>query len=166
MEGGDAIALEAKYHLQRLTALRNHHRLLVQHNQQEFGYVIEKKVKARALVELLAYTLKTVWRVEPIALNFQLYGKRLSDLGVEKEINGVLSRFSEKILAYFPYAKGQSDGKNKITFFEQDIQEMLKQLRRLLEVTTRNDEADMVLLAKAAKIVRKDIASYVQRVCF
>ena len=77
--------------------------------------------------------------MEPIALNFQLYGKRLSDLGVEKEINGVLSRFSEKILAYFPYAKGQSDGKNKITFFEQDIQEILKQ------VTTQDHEVDVVL---------------------
>ena len=38
--------------------------------------------------------------------------------------------------------------------FEEGIQEILKQ------ATTQDHEAEMVLLAKAAKIVRKDITSY------
>ena len=83
-----------------------------------------------------------------------MHQKRLSDLGFEKEINRALSRFREKVQAYFPHAQKQSDGKNKIMVFERDIQEVLKQ------VTMQDHEADVVLLAKAAKIVQKDIASY------
>ena len=37
MEGGDLIALEAKYQLQCLTALRNHFQSLVHKNEQEVG---------------------------------------------------------------------------------------------------------------------------------
>ena len=37
MEGGDLIALEAKYHLQCLTALRNRFLSLVRKNEQEVG---------------------------------------------------------------------------------------------------------------------------------
>ena len=37
MEGGELIALEAKYHLQCLTALQNRFRSLVRKNEQEVG---------------------------------------------------------------------------------------------------------------------------------
>lgn len=56
MEGGDLIALEAKYHLHCLTALRNRYRSLVRKHEQEVGDSSEeKKMKARALVELVTY---------------------------------------------------------------------------------------------------------------
>ena len=62
MEGGDLIALEAKYHLQCLTALRNCYRLITrQHEQKVEDCSDEKTIKARALVELYTY-LKTVWK--------------------------------------------------------------------------------------------------------
>ena len=81
-----------------------------------------------------------------------MYRRRLCDLGVEKEINKV--RFREKVLAYFPQAQEQSDGKNKIMAFQQGMQEMIKQ------ATKQDHEAEMILLAKAAKIVWKDIIRY------
>ena len=56
IEGGDLIALEAKYHLQCLTALWNrYHSLTRQHEQKVEDCSDEKKIKARALVELYTY---------------------------------------------------------------------------------------------------------------
>ena len=56
MEGSDLIALEAKYHLHCLKSLRNHYRSLIRQREQKLGDSSEeKKLKARALVELYAY---------------------------------------------------------------------------------------------------------------
>ena len=91
MEGGDLIALEAKYHLECLTALRNRHRSLMRQQVQESGVPCEeKRMKARALVELFTHVEN---RVEDGTFYFkfsdllQLYEKRLRSIGIEKETN-------------------------------------------------------------------------------
>ena len=156
MEGGDLVALEAKYHLQCLTALRNRYRsLLRRHEQESGGQSEEKKMRARALVELFTHIEN---RVEDGTFYFkfsvlhQLYENRLQNLSVQKETNR--TRLKEKVLAYFPQAQEQSDSKNKILVFEQGMQEMLKQ------AMTCDYEGDALLLTKVAKSVRKEIASY------
>ena len=156
MEGGDLIALEAKYHLQCLTALRNRYRSLMRQNDKDSGGSSEeKKIKARALVELFTYIENCVedgiFYFKFSAL-YQLYEKRINYLGVEKEVNR--SRFKESILSYFPQAQEQSDGKNKILVFEQGMQQMLKQ------ATACDYESEALLLAKVAKIIRKEIVSH------
>ena len=56
MDGDDLIALEAKYHLQCLAALRNRYRSLVRKHEQQQGVASEEqRMKARALVELFTY---------------------------------------------------------------------------------------------------------------
>ena len=55
---------------------------------------------------------------------------------------------------YFPQAQEQSDGKHKILVFEQGMQQMVKQAMAC------DYEGDALLLSKAARIVRKDIASH------
>ena len=82
----------------------------------------------------------------------QLFEKRVWCLGVEKETNR--THFKEKILMYFPQAQEQSDGKHKILVFEQGMQQMVKQ------GMTCDYEGAALLLAKAARIVRKDNASH------
>lgn len=156
MEGGDLIALEAKYHLQCLTELRNRYRSLVRKHEQEASSLSdEKKVKARALVELFTYVENCVedgtFYFKFSALH-QLYEERVRYLGVEKETNR--TQFKEKVLAYFPQAQEQSDGKHKILVFNQGMQQIMKQ------VMACDYEGDALLLAKAAKIVRKDIVHY------
>ena len=81
----------------------------------------------------------------------QPYEKRVQHLGVEKETNR--SRLKEKVLAHFPQAQEQSDGKNKILVFELDMQQMLKQAMAC------DYERDALLLAKTAKLVQKEIVS-------
>ena len=54
MKGGDLIALEAKYHLNGLTVLRNHYRSLVcKHEQEMEGSSEERKVKGNFRTSLL-----------------------------------------------------------------------------------------------------------------
>lgn len=61
---------------------------------------------------------------------------------------------NKKKKKFFPEAQEQSDGRNKILVFEQGMQQMLK------EAMECDYEGDALLLAKAAKIVRKDIVSH------
>ena len=155
IEGGDLIALEAKYHLQCLTALRNRHRSIMRKREQDVGGTEVRMIKARALVELFMHIENCVedgtFYFKFSALH-QLYEERVQQLGVVREINR--ARFKEKILAYFPHAQEQSDGKNKILVFENGMQQMLKQAMAC------DYEGDALILAKAAKIVRKDIVSH------
>ena len=120
MESGDLIALEAKYHLQCLTALWNRFRSLVHQNEQEVGGSSEEsKVKARALVELFTFVENGVvdgtfyFRFSTL---HQMYEEKIWSLGFEKETNR--TQLMEKLLAYFPQAQQQSDGKSKILVFE------------------------------------------------
>ena len=76
-----------------------------------------------------------------------LYEKRLSFFGIPKEINKV--RLKEQILSHFPQA--QSDGKNTLLIFDKGMQQIMKQ------AVNGNYEDDVIILAKAAKIIHKDI---------
>ncbi len=61
LEGGDLIALEAKYHLACLTKLRNRHRSLLRTNKESPGnHIEESQKKARAFTELVAYIERVV----------------------------------------------------------------------------------------------------------
>ena len=56
MESGDLIAIEAKYHLECLTGLRNRYWSLIRKNAKDFGGCSEEKMlKARVLVKLFTY---------------------------------------------------------------------------------------------------------------
>lgn len=133
------------------SALRNRHRSLVrQHEQESGGSSDEKETKARASVELFTH-VENCAEDGTFYFKFsdlhQLYEKRLKCLGVQKETNR--TRLKEKVLAYFPQAQEQSDGKNNIMVFEQGMQ--------LVEC---DYEGDALLLAEVAKIVRKEIANH------
>lgn len=126
---GDFIALEAKYHLTCLVALRNCHHSQMRKTQ---GYSEaqgeEKKIQARSFIGLMNYIENAV---EDGVFHFkfselqQLNEKRLQDLGVKKKTNKV--HFKEQILEYFPLAQVQCDGKNVVLVFQQGLQQMLKQ---------------------------------------
>lgn len=162
LSGGDLVAIEAKYHLDCLTAFRNRHRSMLRKQKQDTSSdhpsqgSEEKKVEARALVELIAHIENCVEEgifYFKFSVLHQMYESRLQDLGVEKETNR--SRLKEKILAYFTQAQEQSDGKNKILVFEQGMQQLLKQA-----MNTCDYEGDALILSKAAKIVRRDILDH------
>ena len=153
LEGGDLIAKEAKYHLVCLVGLRNRHRSQSRHGSHDIN-IEEKKIQARAFIELITHIENAV-EDGTFCFKFaslrQLYQARLADLGIRKEINKV--RFKEQVLAHFPHAQAQSDGKNLILVFEEGMQQMLKQAFKC------DYEGDALILAKAARIVREDMIS-------
>ena len=53
LEGGDLMVLEAKYHLNCLTKIRNHHRSHIRESQNDFNESHEwKRMEAKAFVEI------------------------------------------------------------------------------------------------------------------
>lgn len=112
-------------------------------------------MKSKTIVELFTYVENCV---EDGTFYFkftvfhQLYEKREWYLGVEKENNRTW--FNEKVLAYFPQTQKQSDCKNKILVFEQGTQQKMRQSM------ASNCESDAILLAKATKVMHKEIVSY------
>ena len=119
IEGGDLIALEAKYHLPCLTKLRNRHRSLSRKDPNSTdGQNEVKKKQARAFSELVSYVESAV---EDGTFCFKLadlrhlFEDRLQEIEVVKEVNKV--RFKDQILSYVPEAQVQSDGKILFLFF-------------------------------------------------
>ena len=152
---GDVVAIEAKYHLQCLTSYRNRHRSFLRQKESAEAGNEENLMKAKALVEVVNYiehcVEEGIYQIK-FSVLLDLYRNRLKVLGVDKEVNR--GRFREKIMEYFPYAEELSDGKNMILVFQQRIQEMLKEAQK------QDFEEDTMVLAKAAKIIRKEIISY------
>ncbi len=109
-------------------------------------------MEARAFAELVSYIESLVekgnffFKLSELRL---LYGSRLKDFGISKEINKV--RFKEQLLLHFSEAQTQSDGRNILLVFEKGMQQLLKQ------GCDTNYKDEELILSKAAKIVRKDI---------
>ena len=119
IEGGDLTALEAKYHLSCLTALRNRHRSFLRQSETSNIDREEGKIEARAFVELITHVENSIENGTfcfKFSVLRQIYESRLHDLGITKEINKVC--FKERVLNYFPNAQEQNDGKNVILVFE------------------------------------------------
>ena len=92
-EGGDLIALEAKYHLSCLVRLRNHHGSYLRESLNASSKSHEeRKMEARAFVELLTYIESSVeegnFFLKFSKLQF-LYESRLIDFAISKKENKV-----------------------------------------------------------------------------
>lgn len=150
--GGDVVAIDGMYHLSCLTEFRNRHRSLVRKRKKvDGGKVDEKKIDARAIIELINFIENSI---EEGVLCFKVselrhkYAERLVALGVQKEINKV--RFKEKLLSYFPQAQVHNDGKHDVLMFDQGMKQLLKH-------AFTDYEGDAAILTKAANIIRNDI---------
>ena len=92
-ECGDLTALEAKYHLSCLTALRNRYCSLLRQRQCFSSDREEEKVEARAFVELINHVENSIENGTfcfKFSVLRQIFESRLHDLGITKEINKVL----------------------------------------------------------------------------
>ena len=152
IEDGDLTALEAKYHLTCLTSLRNRYRSLLRQRQSSHSNLEESQIDARVFVELFTHVENAV-ADGSFCFKFsslrQMYENRLGNLGISKEVNKV--RFKERVLEYFSNSQEHNDGKNVLLVFEQGMQQMLK------KSVGFDYQEDMLILMKAARIVRNDI---------
>ena len=156
ISGGDLIAIEAKYHMNCLTNLRNMHRSFQRKmkSAELLDAEEEERLKeARAFVELVEYIEDSVENGTlffPLPELHSLFENRLSDLGYPKSVNRF--RLKNKILDHFQEAHEQDDGKQTVLIFRNALQNIVK------ETLQERDFSDVTaVLAKAAKIVRRDM---------
>lgn len=152
---GDLIAIEAKYHMKCLTNLRNEYRSLIRQTKRESldSQDDEKVNESRAFVELVAYVESSVESGTQFFVLKELhdmYAKRLDDLDVKKQVNRF--RLKNKLLEHFEEAQEQSDGKKTVIVFNNGLECALKEMLK-----ERDFLDDIEVLAKAAKIIRKDM---------
>ena len=94
---GDLVAIDGMYHLQCLTVYRNRHRSFMRQSMSTVTERAEKiKLKAGAFVKLVSFIENAVVEVFCFKIHElrNMYTQRLSDFGVEKQVNKV--RFKEQ----------------------------------------------------------------------
>lgn len=155
MSGGDLIATEAKYHLDCITTFRNRYRSLVtKKTETSDGVNNEKMDESVAFVELTEYiegcseSGSHLFKLTDLT---SLYVQRLENLGINKTINK--TRLKNALLEHFKGSlQEQTDGRHTVLVFREGISDLLKDaLKR------RDFSEDAEILAKAARIVRKDM---------
>lgn len=149
---GDMIAQEAKYHSCCLVSLYNQAASLI--NEVETGSKDEIS-HGIALAELVAYIedLKASESVAPVfklSDLIKLYSTRLHQLGVE-EVQPHSTRFKDRILAQLPNLRAHREGRDILFAFDEDVGPALR------KACHKNFDDEAVCLARAAKIVRREI---------
>ena len=142
-----------------LTTLPNNHRALKGRN--ESAELMEEKEQekmneSRAFLELVDYTENSVENENLFFILSELhslYENSLKDLGVVKSVNK--TRLKHAILNHFTEAQEQHDGRNTVIIFKDGLKNILKEA-----VRERDFSDDAAILAKAAKLVRKDMFSH------
>lgn len=154
LAGGDMIAIEAKYHKKCMTNLTNHHRAFLRQSQDCQSGEEDEKNEARAFVELISFMESCVddgKYVLTLTELHELYINRLQDFGIKKEVNR--TRLKSRILSHFPgKLQEQSDGKTVLLVFNEGMASFLRE-----ELWKHDYESDALTLAKAARIVRREM---------
>ena len=148
--GGDLMAIEAKYHLQCLTNLRNRYRSHIRKNNKMSVNTDGKRDECRVFLELINYIEKSVESgiaIFKLSELHSLYVHRLEDMGINKGVNK--TRLKDKLLQHFPESQEQQNGKYTIIVFKEGMRSMLSEALKV-----RDFSEDTAILAKAAMIIR------------
>ena len=156
LSAGDAIAIEAKYHLQCLTAYRNKYRLFLQQHKRQPD-LFKERCKARAFAELVAHVdelLEAGNFLFKCSILHNLYEQRVKEFGVDIAINKM--RLKEQLLEHFSGMglQEQYDGRNTVLLFPEGMQQALKDAH-----LDHDYDNKAPLLTKVARICRQEILS-------
>ncbi len=149
---GDMVALEAKYHAMCLLALYNRARKVKTDAQQ--GTDREREISGIVIAELVMYIEETrletstapVFKLADLA---HLYRSRMEQLGVVSDTRVNTTRLKQRLLAHFPDLRAQSQGRDVLLVFDEDIGAALG------KACEQDSDSDAVHLARAAQIVRR-----------
>ena len=105
IDGGDFTALETKYHLSRLTTLRNRHLSFLRQSESSSSDEEEGKIEARDFVELITQIENSI-EIGTFCFKFsalrQIYESCLHNFCITKT-----RRFKDRVLNYFPMLKNK-----------------------------------------------------------
>jgi len=153
LSGGDMIALEAKYHPKCLVTLYNRIAALETKDNYDQSDNFNHGI---ALAELVAYIDETrrssgVALVLKLSDLVKLYSSRLEQLGVQQNSRPHSTDLKNHILAQVPDLEASKEGRDVLLAFNNDMGPALHKACGL------NIDDDAICLARAAKIVRRDI---------
>ena len=154
LSAGDMVAREAKYHKKCLTSLYNRVRAaktLAEESQSKVDVI-----SAIVLAELVTFIEETAKEedtapVFKIADLTKLYTTRMEQLGIVLETRVRTTRLKERILAHFPDLQEHRKGRDILLVYKEDIGSALA------KACQHDIDSDAVHLARAARIIRKDI---------
>ena len=146
----DLVAQDAKYHLGCLVSLYN--RAAADQSRKGKKNTTDNHSRSVALAELLTYIGESrmdedVAPVLKLADLVKQYSAWLQQFGIEQDTRPL----TLNIIAHFPDLKAYKEGRDVLLAFDKDIRAALRKLCK----EDFDDEA--ICLARAAKIVRKDM---------
>ncbi|CAC5382291.1 unnamed protein product [Mytilus coruscus] len=150
---GDLISQEAKYHAKCLIKLYNKASRQTPKTKKENQ---ESVIHGIVLAELIEYIdssrsgtdIVPIFKLADLA---KLYSKRLEQLGVVIEGRINTTHLKNRILAAIPDLQSHKQGRDVLLIFNEDVGEALKQ------ATSYSCDDEGIIIAKAAKIVRRDM---------
>ncbi len=154
LSAGDLIALEAKYHAQCLVSLYNRARQTKSSKEEQIdGSAINQGI---ALAELVTFIedARADSESAPIfkmADLVRIYTKRVELLGTHLRGRVNSTHLKYRILAHFPDLQAHKEGRDILLVFNEDIG------LAVMKACEHDADSDAILLARAAKIVRKEI---------
>ena len=154
LSSGDLIAQDAQYHVQCLASLYNRARDSETKNCHEFD--ADDVNHGIAFAELVSYMEETckddliapVFKLKDLTV---LYGNRLNQLGTNISGRVHSTKLKDRILAYFPDIEAHKQGRDVVLIYNKDIGSALR------KACEHDADDDAIHLAKAAKIVRRDM---------
>ncbi len=156
VSAGDLIASEAKYHAKCLVALYNAARSKTSEQNENREGATTEMFYARAFAELVAFIEDTLADREQQTPVFKLsdlvrlYKDRLVQLNVPSPCVHS-TRLKDRLLANFPELQAFKEGRDILLMSNEDVGTALRQ-------ACENDaDDDACILARAARIVRKEI---------
>ena len=154
LANGDMVSNEAKYHKKCMTNLTNRHRAFLRKSDDCQLSAQDEKNEARAFAELISFMQSCVddeKYILKLSEIHQLYINRLLDFGIKKSVNR--TRLKARILSQFSgELQEQTDGKNVLLVLNKGMVSFIKE-----ELYKQDYESDALILAKAAKIVRREV---------
>ena len=162
LSGGDLIAQEAKYHRKCLASLYNRARDTKDTDELENNQ--ERVHHGLALASLLSY-IEDVRADELVAPIFKmadlvsLYSERLKQLGTHVEHRIHATKLKNRILAHFPDMEAHKQGRDVVLVCNQDVG------KALAKACEHDADDEAVHLARAAKIIRRDMFKMKAKFC-
>ena len=156
----DMHALDAYYHRSCLLALYNRAR---QHNDKPDSLCGSQSMSITAVVlaELASYIEELTHHDNTIPVfklsdMVKLYANRLSQLGIEISSRINSTRLKERLLAIVPGLKAHTSGKEVLLTYDEDVGCVIN------TACESTFDSDAMVLAKAARIVRKGMFSQIK----
>lgn len=153
MSGSDLMAIDAEYHLECLTEIRNKYRKQ-QRTERSKSICDDDNLNEASIEELMKHIQVEVDSGKHIFKLSELhsfYLNHLTSIGLDKQIQK--TRLKNLILEHFSNASEEyADGKSILICFKTGTSNLLKDA-----VQKQDLDADRLMLQKAAKIIRTDI---------